>query len=122
MDRDTDKPEDVVLSVDDGEVHWCRSERHWVAWWRWAYGDAPGRNIGSGVAEYSHSRLCTQQEEKFSAAVAEWVENGWLVDHDTDKHGAPACVLLLMAVLQGYKQSTPVRPVLDYRRLNEHIV
>ena len=35
--------EDVVLSVDDGEVHWCRSEAHWVAGWRWAYGDAPGR-------------------------------------------------------------------------------
>ena len=62
--------------MDDGEVHWCRSERHWVAGLRWAYGDAPGRNIGSGVDEYSHSRLCAQDEEKFSAAVAEWVENG----------------------------------------------
>ena len=79
-------------------------------------------NIGSGDAEYSRSRLSAEQEEKFSAAVDEWVENGWLVDQDTDKHGAPACVLLLMAVLQEQKQSTPVRPVLDYCLLNEHIV
>ena len=114
--------EDVVLSVDDGEVRWCGSEGHWVARWRWADGNAPGGNIGYGVAEYSRSRLSAEQEEKFSAAVDEWVENSWLVDHDTDKHGAPACVLPLIAVLQEHKQSTPVRPVLDYRCLNEHIV
>ena len=57
-------------------------------------------NMASGVAEYSRSRLSAEQEEKFSAAVDEWVENGWLVDHDTDQHGAPACVLPLMAVLK----------------------
>ena len=117
---------DVVLSVDDGQVRWCGSERHWpwVARWRWADGNAPVGNIGSGVAAYSCSQLSAEQEEKFSAAVDEWVENGWLVDHDTDKHGAPACILPLMAVLQEHKlnQSMPVRPVLNYRRLNEHIV
>ena len=114
--------EDVVLSVDDGEVRWRAGEGQWVARWRWADSNAPGGNIGSGVAEYSRTRLSAEQEEKFSAAADERVQNGWLVDHDDDKHGAPACVLPLMAVLQEHKQSTPVRPVLDCCRLNEHIV
>ena len=82
--------EDVVLSVDDGEVRWCGSYGHWVARWRWANVNARSGYIGSGVAEYSCSRLSAEQEEKFSAAVDEWVENGWLVDYDTDNHGVSA--------------------------------
>ena len=87
------------------------------------YSNAPVGNIGSGVAEYSRSRLSAEQEESFpQLSMSGYIENGWLVDHDTDKHGASDCVLPLMAVLQEHKQSTPVRPVLDYRRLNEHMV
>ena len=44
------------------------------------------------------------------------------MDYDTDEHGVAACILPLMAVLQEHKEATPVRPVLDYRSLNEHIV
>ena len=69
----------VILSVDDSQVCWCGSEGHWVARWRWADGNAPVGNIGPGVAEYSRSRLSAEQEVKFSAAVDEWAENGWVV-------------------------------------------
>ena len=39
--------------------------------------------------------------------------------HATDIHGCPACVLLLIAVSQPHKTSTPARPVLDYGHLNK---
>ena len=36
--------------------------------------------------------------------------------------GDALCVLPLIAVSQTHKSSTPVRPCLDYRQLNEHLV
>ena len=45
-----------------------------------------------------------------------------MVPHDPDRHGKPGAILPLMAVCQGHKASTPVRPCLDYRCLNESIL
>ena len=42
-----------------------------------------------------------------------------LVPHDEDVHGPPGDVLPLIAQVQEHKASTPVRPCLDYRCLND---
>eukprot|EP00117_Sycon_ciliatum_P011312 scpid18689/ scgid1770/ Gag-Pol polyprotein; Matrix protein p10; p20; Capsid protein p25; Nucleocapsid protein p14; Protease p15; Reverse transcriptase/ribonuclease H p90; Integrase p46 len=114
--------DDVVLSVDDGEARWVPSKQCWVMSWRWKEDTAPVSTIGSGITEYGRKHLSPQQEEKFTAAVDEWVANGWLIEHNPEVHGKPACVLPLMAVEQEHKLSTPVRPVLDYRHLNRQLV
>ena len=41
--------------------------------------------------------------------------------HDEEKHGKPAAVLPLLAQVQEHKETTPVRPCLDYRCLNESL-
>ena len=83
---------------------------------------APKEAIGSGVGEYSRKKLSPEQEDKFALAVDEWVNDDWLVEHDEDVHGKPLGVLPLIAVMQEHKPSTPVRPVLDYRELNNRLL
>ena len=41
------------------------------------------------------------------------------MEHATDTHGRPACVLLLIAVSQPNKTSMSVHPVLDDRHLHK---
>ena len=70
---------------------------------------------------YSRSKLSAEEEKHFCSEVESWIANGWLIKHDPSAHGEPAAVLPLLAVSQPHKSSTPVRPVLDYRALNELI-
>ena len=76
---------------------------------------------GSSVGAYSRSKLSTEEEKHFCSEDESWIANGWLIKHDPSVHGEQAAVLLLLAVLHPHKSSTPVRPVLDYRALNELI-
>ena len=47
------------------------------------------------------------------------IDNGWLVPYPEDKLGPLKGLIPLMAVIQQNKQK--VRPVLDYRELNDHM-
>ena len=51
--------------------------------------------------------------------MEKWIEEGWLVHHDPAVHGQPAAVLPLLAHVQEHKETTPVRPCLYYRCLND---
>ena len=113
---------DVVLMTDDAEVRWDSANQRWMVTWRWKEGSPPQGTIGSGISEYSRSGLTAEQEQQFSDEVDGWIERGWLVPHDESLHGKPACVLPLLAQVQEHKATTPVRPCLDYRKLNECLV
>ena len=113
---------DVVLSTDDGVVTWIAAEKRWQMSWKWKDGQEPTNKIGHGIGEYSRAKLTPDQEEKFCAEVDSWVKNGWLVEHNPAIHGDPAAVLPFIAVAQEHKATTPVRPCLDYRFLNDHLV
>ena len=114
--------DDVVLSSSDGAVRWKAGEGCWELAWRWKDGEEPSAPIGSGLGEYSRSRLTPHQEGLFQAEVEKWIESGWLVPHNPEVHGQPAAVLPLIAQVQEHKATTPVRPVLDYRLLNKHLI
>ena len=114
--------DDVVLSSSDGAVRWKAEEGCWELAWKWKDGEEPSAPIGSGLGEYSRSRLTPQQEGLFQDEVEKWIDSGWLVPHDPKVHGQPAAVLPLIAQVQEHKETTPVRPVLDYRLLNKHLV
>ena len=113
--------EDVILKVDDGEMRWCHEDGYWEVKWNWANGREPASRLGPSIGEYSRKRLTKKEESLFCNEVQTWIDHGWLVQHDPDVHGDPAAVLPLMAVSQQHK-STPVRPVLDYRALNDTIL
>eukprot|EP00117_Sycon_ciliatum_P035558 scpid11219/ scgid1080/ len=113
--------EDVILTTADGSVRWRADVGYWELTWAWK-DEPPTRPVGSGIGEYSRHSLSTDQESQFCEEVDMWIRNGWLVPHDQAVHGEPGAVLPLLAVAQTHKESTPVRPCLDYRQLNKLIV
>ena len=111
----------VVFKTNDGQVKWSSELRRWELSWKWKNDRPPEGTLGSGIGEYSRSKLSPEQEQLFSDEVDSWIANGWLVEHNLDVHGEPAAVLPLLAVCQEHKSSTPVRPCLDYKILNNHL-
>ncbi|KAK4326819.1 hypothetical protein Pmani_002676 [Petrolisthes manimaculis] len=83
----------------------------------------PGRRHGSGQVEKSlaYCRIgwsntpCLVELEP--SMKRKWIKDGWLVPHNECKHGPPKGLIPLMAVVQHNKGK--VRPVLDFRELND---
>ena len=111
----------VVMHMDDAEVVWHADEGYWSAKWLWKDGKTPSEPIGSGIGEYPRNNLTDDQEKKFADEIEMWIRDGWLVPYDKNVHGPPGAVLPLIASVQEHKASTPVRPCLDYRLVNEVI-
>ncbi|XP_043245437.1 uncharacterized protein LOC122393477 [Amphibalanus amphitrite] len=61
-----------------------------------------------------------KSQERFDAELRLWIEEGWLRPYNEQEHGPVRGLIPLMAVTQEAKDK--VRPVLDYRELNEHLV
>ena len=112
----------VTLATDDGQVCWDAARKRWELTWKWQSGSEPQSPVGCGIGEYSRSKLTDEQETLFQQEVRTWIDNGWLQPYDVDQHGQPKCVLPFLAQVQEHKSSTPVRPCLDYRRLNACII
>ena len=110
----------VTLSTSDGSVRWNVEGKYWELTWLWANGE-PQNPIGHGVGEYPRDRLSAKEEELFGMEVEGWITKGWLKPVESDQ-AELMCVLPLIAQVQEHKPSTPVRPCLDYRLLNEQIV
>ena len=56
---------------------------------------------------------------EYDKELQNWIDNGWLVPYPEDKLGHLKGLIPLMAVIQQNKQK--VRPVLNYRELNDHV-
>ena len=112
---------DVVLRASDMILRWSTADKAWEVQWQWADKTEPTTCIRSGLGEYPRSKRSKEQEQLFGDEVEKWLGNGWLVKHDVEKHGEPRCVLPLFAATQEHKASTPVRPCLDYRLLNQKL-
>ena len=113
---------DVILSTADGSVRWLPDKEYWELTWNWKDNADPSHHLESGIGEYARTGLTKADEELFSAEVDTWNSKGYLVKHDPAVHGAATSVLPLIAKVQKHKSSTPVRPCLDYRELNKHII
>ena len=112
----------VTLTMSDGEARFDPQKGYWEVKWFWKAGEEPSEPLGSGVTAYSRKSLSPEQEEKFCREVDSWVEKGWLVPYDAQHHGPPGAVLPILASCQEHKLTTPIRPCLDYRTLNDHVV
>ena len=70
------------------------------------------------IAEYA---VAVGDREEFDGEIERWINDGWLEEYDERVHGVVTGVIPLMAAQQPNKP-TKVRPVMDYRKLNEWIV
>ena len=105
----------LVVDAPDFNVRFNTARRSWTVTWKWTNGAAPDC-LYNTVAQYSVSPSMRQE---FSQELETWIKNGWLVPYDEQQHGAPRGLVPLMAVRQN--NGGKVRPVLDYRELNDHV-
>ncbi|KAF0313347.1 Gag-Pro-Pol polyprotein [Amphibalanus amphitrite] len=87
----------------------------WTVRWKWAGGVAPPP-LGNSIAQYG---VPSCAREKFDAELALWISEGWLREYDETMYGPAQGLIPLMVVTQAAKDK--VRPVLDYRELNQHL-
>lgn len=105
----------LTVNAPDFSVRFDTKCRVWIVSWKWANGAAPDC-LKNTVAQYNVSPSMRQE---FDKELELWISNGWLVPYSEQQHGAPQGLVPLMAVQQN--NGNKVRPVLDYRELNDYV-
>lgn len=89
--------------------------QRWMVKWKWINQEPP-------VIKSQNRRCIVRSEHQavFRSELDNWIKNGWLEKYQHSMHGEIGAVIPLIAAEQPNKL-VKVRPVMDYRRLNEHI-
>ena len=103
---------DESIKLEDKDFSANFDGKCWTVEWKWKNGVEP--TLKNLVGDYN-SRLGDEVRTKYEREVNRWVDEGIL----TEWNGRVDGVLPLMAVLQPSKNK--VRPVLDFRCLNEFV-
>ena len=99
----------IELEQPDFRAEFDQRTKSWTVTWKCS-GDQPPEKLYNRVPEYTIPARARADYEK---ELQNWIDNGWLVPYPADK---------LMAVIQQSKPSKQkVRPVFDYRELNDHV-
>ena len=105
----------IKLEQPDYRAEFDQCNKSWTVSWKWS-GDQPPEKLYKRVSEYTIPvRACAEYDKE----LQNWIDNRWLVPYPEDKLGPPKGLIPLMAVILKNKQK--VRPVLDYRELNDHV-
>ncbi|KFD58149.1 hypothetical protein M513_00912 [Trichuris suis] len=104
--------DEIKIEEPDFTVTFSPTARTWTVRWKWTDGVGPevARNT---VEEYP---LATEARAPFDEELRNWIQNGCLITYNESKHGRAKGLIPWMTVVQ-----KKVRPVLDFRELNEHI-
>ena len=106
--------ETVSLSDRDFEAKF--DGQQWSVKWKWK-NDPPPVNIRRVNYKVSQTDL-----KEFDAEISLWVSEGILIPWDFNEHGDIKNVLPLISVRQQKGEVTKVRPVLDFRFLNDYVL
>lgn len=104
------------LDVNDEDFDAEFREGRWMVRWKWN-----GNSIHDSPAPRRQELVAEADRVEFDAELSQWLDEGILVPHEEAKHGAIRHYLPLIAVRQSKGPISKVRPVLDYRLLNETI-
>ena len=105
----------ITLNEPDFHAEYDEAKYVWAASWKWS-GDQPPGSLKNRLSEYpAPKRLQSEYERELPA----WIQNGWLIPYPESELGPPKGLIPLMAILEESKLK--VRPVMDYRELNEHV-
>lgn len=106
---------ELEVDAPDFSVRFDAARRVWTVAWKWANEAAP-HCLNNTIAQYN---VAPSMRQEFNEELETWMKNGWLVEYDEGQHGPPRGLLPLMAVKQN--NGCKVRPVLDYRELNDYV-
>ena len=105
----------IKLEEPDFYAEFNRCTKSWTVSWKWS-DDQPPEKLSNRVPEYN---VPARARAEYDRELRTWISNGWLVPYPEEELGPPKGLIPLMAVIQQNKEK--VRPVLDYRELNEHV-
>jgi len=88
----------------------------WCVRWNWRQNLEPGSDC-----KIPYNIIDEQDKSPCDAEINDWINEGILVRHDVSFHGKIKRYLPIIAVRQQKGDTVKVRPVLDYRSLNESI-
>jgi len=103
------------LKIHDSDFNAAFDGVKWTVEWKW---EEQEPKIMNRCPMYPVPSECY---EAFTREVDQWITDGWMQEYDPSVHGQQDGVIPLMAVKQPNKQRK-VRPVMDYRELNTHII
>ena len=105
----------IKLEQPDFCTEFDQSNKSWTVSSKWS-GDQPPEKLYNRKPEHT---IPARTRAEYDKELQNWIDNGWLVPYPEDKLGPLKGLIPLMAVIQQNKQK--VRPVLDYRELNDHV-
>lgn len=107
---------EVEVVIQDPDFETKFHDGDWVVGWRWKSGPPP---LNDRRANY---KVPDEDLKMFDAEIEEWISTGILVPWDLERDGTIRNVLPLMSVKQEKGEKVKVRPVLDFRFLNQYVV
>jgi ribonuclease HI len=99
------------LVIEDKDFVAKYSHGRWQVGWKWK-DENENPQFCKRIAQYT---VTHDLQPAFDEEVQQWIDNGWLKPYT----GPYSCLIPLMAVMQSNKHK--IRPVLDYRELNEYV-
>ena len=107
----------AAITLDEPDFHdeYDEAKHVWTTSWKWS-SDQPPVSLKNGLSEYPTPK---RLQGEYKQGLQAWIQNGCLIPYSENELGPPKGLILLMAILQENKQK--VRPVMDYRELNEHV-
>lgn len=102
------------MKIEDDDFLAIFSDNRWQVSWKWSNSEP---QLGNRCKEYA---VPPKLRQKFDEELQNWIDDGWLVPYDSEKHGVASGNIPLMAIDQ--PQKNKVRPCMDYRQLNNHII
>jgi hypothetical protein len=97
------------------------SSQFWVCGWSWKGGPRPpdaAYRFGPAFYPSQMRKFSPEQVSKWNAEIDLWEQNQFIVKVNRDDIDSN---IPLMLISQEHKLSTPVRPVLNYKNLNNYI-
>lgn len=111
-----EEPSSKALSAECDDFVVSFENNRWIARWKWNNDSEP--KLFNHCAEYD--RRDKETSSAFDKEIELWIDNEWLVPYSLEELGEPKGLLPTMAVVQRNKKK--VRPVMDFRELNSHLV
>ena len=106
-----------ALRVEDTDFSTWFDDNHWTVKWAWK----DDRRANESHIEGYDGHVPEHCRDAFDAEIQQWVEEGILIPHDRLRHGPVQRFLPMLAVQQDKGGKKKVRPVMDYRFLNQDI-
>ena len=108
--------EPPVVDTPDFSARFDPVEKIWTVSWKWKDGDGP-QCLKNTISQYN---IADNARKEFDDELRSWIKKGWLMPYDEELLGPALGLIPLMAVEQQSKAK--IRPVLDYRELNQHVL